>query len=739
MRIAVPVDQASFDVSIFDGDTGASDGTGPHWDLGSRQVVVRLYADPFLQASTAPGDLIGSWTGNAPNPTSGSLWTATSATMPDNDWWGVTVATSPAAQAPSGFYFYNLTIDLDGACNPGEQTESNLKIAASSPLTFQIPRFGLVAALRQFPNDGPIVYPGPFPPPGNDFVNAPTTYDGTFDFFFEIPPGATELRLFDGDFDHGTGGLVALPSGTVLMPCADTDDPDTLPTYADFPFSTTGASPEAAYLTGNPADDSIFDVFRRGEPGDPGRVGCVRYEVIDPNGTVYRNDNPSGSQEWEEFRIATPLAMDPADSDYIATTDFLPAGTWQVRIVGLDLSNLNFWFADTCAAVAEDGGVRPACPQSSVYLVGDTVWYDADDDGVQDAGEAGIPGVTVHLVSESGDILDTAVTGDSSSPNWPSCVANNTGLDEDGLYCFGVPLPGTYTVQVAAEGFEAGGPLEGLESTTGGESQTDGVVDDNVLTYDFGYVAPLPPCQPCDGKVTRLTLRYTGHDTELVLIKAKKGSSYEYVFYGWVSPGDELTIEGPDGGKFHGTLGTEIRIYVKKHHDWKHHTTIHTSCSEPVGPGLEAGDFEVVSGESKNGGALCPIDGGGDDEEPPPAAPGTGTIGYWKTHPEAWPVDELTLGGHTFPKSVLVDALGWPSQGNKALDLAKQLIAAKLNVAAGNESSCIAETIEHADGWLAYFGFNVPGNHWGWQYYGEELHRTLDDYNNGRLCAPHRG
>ena len=56
------------------------------------------------------------------------------------------------------------------------------------------------------------------------------------------------------------------------------------------------------------------------------------------------------------------------------------------------------------------------------------------------------------------------------------------------------------------------------------------------------------------------------------------------------------------------TLGTEIMIYV----DGKLNTKIHTSCSQPIGPGLISGDFEVISGESRNGGKLCPLklDGG---------------------------------------------------------------------------------------------------------------------------------
>jgi SdrD B-like domain len=124
----------------------------------------------------------------------------------------------------------------------------------------------------------------------------------------------------------------------------------------------------------------------------------------------------------------------------------------------------------------------------------------------------------------------------------------------------------------------------------------------------------------------------------------------------------------------------------------------------------------------------------------PPAAPGTGTIGYWKTHPAAWPVQQITLGGVTYSKSQAISILGQSSRGDKTIDLAKQLIAAKLNVIVGNESSCIDSTISAADAWLVQHpvGSNVRGSSSAWQV-GGPLHETLDDYNNGELCAPHRG
>jgi hypothetical protein len=119
--------------------------------------------------------------------------------------------------------------------------------------------------------------------------------------------------------------------------------------------------------------------------------------------------------------------------------------------------------------------------------------------------------------------------------------------------------------------------------------------------------------------------------------------------------------------------------------------------------------------------------------------PGTGTPGYWKNHPEAWPVDEITIGGVTYSKDEAIPLMK-EDKHDKTTTMFRSLVAAKLNVLIGNESSCIAETIIAADGWMATYGpvgSGVRANSAAWKE-GEPLYLTLDDYNNGLLCAPSR-
>jgi hypothetical protein len=76
-------------------------------------------------------------------------------------------------------------------------------------------------------------------------------------------------------------------------------------------------------------------------------------------------------------------------------------------------------------------------------------------------------------------------------------------------------------------------------------------------------------------------------------------------------------------------------------------------------------------------------------------------LGYWRNHPDAWPVDSLALGNETYTQAELLDLLNRPTRGDASLILVQQLIAAHLNVANGADDSTIAATIAAADTWLA--------------------------------------
>jgi hypothetical protein len=117
-------------------------------------------------------------------------------------------------------------------------------------------------------------------------------------------------------------------------------------------------------------------------------------------------------------------------------------------------------------------------------------------------------------------------------------------------------------------------------------------------------------------------------------------------------------------------------------------------------------------------------------------SPGTGTPGYWKNHTEAW--TGVTIGGVWYSASDASALMGKVSK-DKTVSLFSQLVAAKLNREHGNESGCIDAGIAAADAWLTTYpvGSGVAASTAAWQRIAQ-THKDLDDYNNGRLCAPHR-
>ena len=119
--------------------------------------------------------------------------------------------------------------------------------------------------------------------------------------------------------------------------------------------------------------------------------------------------------------------------------------------------------------------------------------------------------------------------------------------------------------------------------------------------------------------------------------------------------------------------------------------------------------------------------------------PGTGTPGYWKNHPEAWPVETITVGTVTYTKAEAIALLEQVGK-DKTLTMFSSLVPAMLNVKIGNDDSCVSSTITQAQEWMVKYGPAGRGVHaasYAWKV-GEPLHRLMDNYNNGMLCAPHR-
>ncbi len=396
-------------LGIFDGDISINAsgyaGTG-HWDGRSATVIpprtiYSVFADPNSDGSGL--QLKGVWDSDM---------------MPDDAWFDCVVPLSPDARTENGNYVYRLQITSTNPHFP-QFYANRFKIRVNGKLEIYPNTFEFVGALNGLP-DLPYIYPNTIlTPPYGPFE--PTTYDGIFHWYFYLPRPVTHIEFWDGEFDYGQASL-SLPH--------DTDDPNT-PNDVLPPWGYLGDEtlPEGVNF-GAPVDDSSSPIYRR--------TPHVYYELIAPDGQVFRNDNPSGNREWERFRVDT-APFDPAVMDY--HTDSLPAGIYQVIVYGVDLGNSkNFRFFTNIAGVGSSGEViiNVPIPPEHFCSVGDFVWEDLNRDGIQDPGEPGLPGVVLRLINDLGYPVDNVVS------------------DENGFFLFNTIPSGAYTIAIDAASLPSG-------------------------------------------------------------------------------------------------------------------------------------------------------------------------------------------------------------------------------------------------------------------------------------------
>jgi hypothetical protein len=76
---------------------------------------------------------------------------------------------------------------------------------------------------------------------------------------------------------------------------------------------------------------------------------------------------------------------------------------------------------------------------------------------------------------------------------------------------------------------------------------------------------------------------------------------------------------------------------------------------------------------------------------------------------------------------------------DKSVTMFQSYVAAYLSIKIGNDGSCVSQTMTDAYNWLVSYpvGSGVAGGSAAWAL-GQPIQSTLDAYDNGLLCAPHR-
>ncbi len=248
--------------------------------------------------------------------------------------------------------------------------------------------------------------------------------------------------------------------------------------------------------TGKIGDFIWHDLSRDGiqDSGEPG-INGVTVNLKDSSGTIVATTttNPGGTGSQDGYYQFTGLCADNYTVEVDTST--LPAGYTPAPInAGADdtkdsdsspvLVNLP---TDSSGNQTIDFGYLSPCTGA----IGDYVWEDDNQNGIQDANESGIDGVSVILKDANGNVIASTVTTTGGPQGKP------------GYYQFNGLCMGSYTVVVDADtlppGFAATPSGVGTDSTLDSNGSpalvilgSDTTVDASV---DFGFKPP------CAGKI----------------------------------------------------------------------------------------------------------------------------------------------------------------------------------------------------------------------------------------------
>ncbi len=317
---------------------------------------------------------------------------------------------------------------------------------------------------------------------GNDLVHtvtmsASTSVDRnyTFNVVDNSTNGVNDYNLTyifsDGVVDNGDGNI-SVPAGvssfTVSVKVIDDDTAEDDEFY-DITVGTVSATgtildDDKGAIHGHVFEDSNGDGTQQFDEANLSGVDVIITDSNDVVTTVTTDANGSYS--------ATDLQTGDATVDVNNST--LPANLTK-QTAGTDPQTVTITSGGNSNA-GEDGYQQPPASQVKA-VIGNSVWYDENANGVQDAGESGMANVTVTLDDGNGNSITTVT-------------------DTEGGYLFNNLEAGTYSVTVT--------PPSGMNATYDEDATLDNVTSVTVaegekhLSADFGYnwVSPTDTTNP---------------------------------------------------------------------------------------------------------------------------------------------------------------------------------------------------------------------------------------------------
>lgn len=140
------------------------------------------------------------------------------------------------------------------------------------------------------------------------------------------------------------------------------------------------------------------------------------------------------------------------------------------------------------------GDIEVLCDPAPVQI-GDRVWRDTDGDGIQDAGEPGVAGVTVRLYDAAGALVSTAVTDVNGQYRFSSTVTEAAAGESATPDASGgnVQFNTAYTIRFDdPDDYASGGPLDGLGVTRSAQVTSVATDQESLIDSDATVVASFP-------------------------------------------------------------------------------------------------------------------------------------------------------------------------------------------------------------------------------------------------------
>lgn len=284
--------------------------------------------------------------------------------------------------------------------------------------------------------------------------------------------GSTDTRDSDPDVSTGKTALINLSQGEFDMTV------DAGIYNSSLPIGALGN-----YVWYDLDLDGIQDATETGTAGvtvtlyDANTMTVLATTVTDATGKYLFNNLDAGSYKVGFSNLPTGYILTNSLQGTDATVDSNPdKGTGLTNTIVLGVAEVN---------LTVDAGIVWGGGRNGTASLGDIVWYDLNQNGIQDNAELGVPGVTVTLYEADGTTIIATTTTD------PLGNYIFTGLDAGGYVVGFSNIPAGYTFTTANQGSDDELDAD-ADATSGGKTPVYALAEgEENLTVDAGiYPAP---------------------------------------------------------------------------------------------------------------------------------------------------------------------------------------------------------------------------------------------------------